>query len=143
MFEILSKDINAIPFEKKFSASDVGGVVTFEGRVRNHNEGRSVLSLEYEAYQSLALKEGHKIIAEAKAKFDVKSIYCVHRTGHLQIGDLAVWVQAASAHRKEAFLACQYVIDEIKSRVPIWKREHYVASEPVWVNCAQCSAHGH
>ena len=67
---------------------------------------------------------------------------CVHRTGLLEIGDLAVWVGVASAHRDEAFKACRYIIDELKVRLPIWKKEHYVDGDSGWVNCERCADHG-
>ena len=143
MFELHHGDINKWPFEKRLLDQSIGAVVAFEGRVRNHNQGRAVLSLEYEAYEALAIKEGNKIIDEARAKFHATHLYCIHTLGHLKLGDLAVWVQAASSHRAEAFRACQYAIDEIKKRVPIWKCEHYPEGEPVWVNCPHCNADDH
>ena len=99
-----------------------GGYCAFEGWVRDHNEGRPVKSLEYEAYPELAIKEGSRIIKEAHKKFEVLGANCIHRTGHLQIGEIAVWVGATAKHREEAFAACRYIIDKVKSRVPIWKR---------------------
>ena len=118
-----------------------GATVCFEGWVRNHNEGREVLRLEYEAYEALALKEGAAIIERAKELFRIDTIICVHRMGLLEIGEAAVWVGAASPHRREAFLACSHVIDEVKSRVPIWKYEHYTIGEPEWVRCEACASH--
>ena len=118
----------------------VGGIVQFEGRVRNINEGLEVTSLEYEAYPALALTEGNKILMEAKDKFKIQNIFAVHRTGHLQLGDIAVLVRAESVHRKAAFLATEYAINQIKGRVPIWKREHYLDKKPEWILCAQCSS---
>ena len=123
-----------------------GGYASFEGWVRNHNEGRRVLRLEYEAYEALALKEGERIVAEALERFGVRRIACVHRVGELAIGELAVWVGVSAAHRDEAFAACRYVIDEVKQRLPIWKKEHYPEGDSGWVNCERCaqpSAHAH
>lgn len=116
--------------------SHAGACVTFEGWVRDHNDGRAVQALDYEAYAELAEKEGARIIEEAKAKFAVQAIHCVHRIGSLAIGDLAVWVGVSAAHRGAAFDACRYVIDEAKARVPIWKKEHYVSGASEWINCA-------
>jgi molybdopterin synthase catalytic subunit len=113
-----------------------GACVTFEGWVRDHNEGQSVRSLDYEAFAELAEKEGDRIIAEAARKFDVLKIAAFHRVGSLQIGDLAVWVGVAAAHRGPAFDACRYVIDEAKARLPVWKKEHYVTGASEWINCA-------
>lgn len=112
-----------------------GGFVAFEGWVRNHNEGQPVLRLEYEAYPELAISEGQKIIDEALQKFAITGAACVHRVGLLEIGDIAVWVGVAAAHRGAAFDACRYIIDEAKQRVPIWKKEHYASGDSGWVNC--------
>jgi molybdopterin synthase catalytic subunit len=113
-----------------------GACVTFEGRVRNLNEGRAVVALEYEAYGPLAETEGTKIVAEAREKFAVLAVACAHRTGRLALGDLAVWVGVTAAHRGAAFDACRYVIDELKARVPVWKKEHYADGATEWINCA-------
>jgi len=110
---------------------DAGALVCFEGRVRNHHQGRAVRGLDYEAHEALALAEGEKILIEAHARFAV-SAACVHRLGSLGLGEIAVWVGAAGSHREESFAACRWVIDEVKARVPIWKREYYVDGDPVW-----------
>jgi adenylyltransferase/sulfurtransferase len=120
-----------------------GGYVSFEGWVRDHNEGRRVERLEYEAFEALAIKEGERIVADAVARFGVSRAACVHRVGALGIGDLAVWVGVSSAHRGEAFAACRYIIDEVKHRVPIWKKEHYTDGDSGWVNCERCAAAAH
>ena len=118
-----------------------GAYVGFEGWVRDHNDGREVLALEYEAYEELGLTEGEKIVLDAKARFGVTAARCVHRIGRLEIGDLAVWVGVSSPHRDEAFNACRYIIDEVKHRVPIWKKEQYVDGDSGWVNCERCAEH--
>ncbi len=120
-----------------------GACVTFEGWVRNHNDGHTVLRLEYEAYAALAISEGNKIIAEVKEKFGVDHAVCVHRTGLLEITDMAIWIGVTAAHRGEAFAACRYIIDEIKHRTPIWKKEHYVNGDSGWVECEHCAAAAH
>ncbi len=120
-----------------------GGYVAFEGWIRNENEGQEVLRLEYEVYEPLAIREGEKIIAEAKAKYPILHADCVHREGLLELGECAVWVGVSSAHRDEAFAACRYIIDEIKVRLPIWKKEHYVSGDSGWVNCERCAEHAH
>lgn len=120
-----------------------GGYAAFEGWVRNHNEGRRVTRLEYEAFEPLAIKEGERIIAEAMARFGVERAACVHRVGDLAIGELAVWVGVSARHRDEAFRACRYIIDEVKHRVPIWKKEHYENGDSGWVNCERCAAAPH
>src|SRR6185437_7554846 len=118
-----------------------GGYAAFEGWVRDHNEGRRVRRLEYEAFEPLALKEGERIITEAVARFGVEHAACVHRIGALEIGEQAVWVGAAKHNRDEAFRACRYIIDEVKHRVPIWKKEHYENGDSGWVNCERCAEH--
>jgi len=127
-----------------------GGYVAFEGWVRETNEGRSVVRLAYEAYPMLANREGRRIIEEARQRFGLKSAGCIHRTGLLEIGGLAVWVGVSAAHRGEAFAACRYIIDEVKHRVPVWKQEFYEDGDSGWVNCERCAAaagpahnHGH
>jgi molybdopterin synthase catalytic subunit len=120
-----------------------GGYASFEGWVRNHNEGHAVTRLEYEAFEPLGLKEGERILAEAVARFGVTRALCVHRVGALALGDVAVWVGVSAAHRDEAFRACRLIIDEVKHRVPIWKKEHYVNGDSGWVNCERCAADAH
>lgn len=119
-----------------------GAYAGFEGWIRNENEGQNVLRLEYEAYEPLAVIEGEKVIAEAKSKYPLLQARCVHRSGLLEIGECAVWVGVSAAHRDEAFLACRYIIDQVKVRLPIWKKEHYVGGDSGWVNCERCAAHG-
>ena len=114
-----------------------------EGWVRNRNDGHDVLRLEYEAYEPVAVAEGEKIIAEAAEKYPHLHARCVHRTGMLEIGDCAVWVGVSSPHRDEAFLACRYIIDAVKVRLPIWKKEYYVNGDSGWVNCERCADHAH
>jgi molybdopterin synthase catalytic subunit len=120
-----------------------GGFTAFEGWVRDHNEGQVVTHLEYEAFEALGVTEGERIMAEACARFGVTRVLCVHRLGDLQLREIAVWVGVASAHRDEAFKACRYIIDEVKHRVPIWKKEHYASGNSGWVNCERCATHAH
>jgi molybdopterin synthase catalytic subunit len=115
--------------------------VTFEGWVRDHNDGLPVLALDYEAYAPLAEKEGERILAEAREKFAIVGAVCIHRVGSLRIGDLAVWVGVSAAHRGAAFDACRFVIDETKARVPVWKKEHYADGDTAWINCATRGDH--
>jgi molybdopterin synthase catalytic subunit len=120
--------------------ADCGGYVAFEGAVRNHNDGRRVLRLEYEAFEPLALREGERILADACARFGLQQAACAHRIGALAISDIAVWVGVGAPHRGEAFEACRYIIDHIKHTVPIWKKEYYEDGDSGWVNCENCAA---
>ena len=110
-----------------------GGVASFLGLVRNHHAGREVLRLDYSAYGPMAEAECARIVAEAESRWQV-AIALRHRVGSLAIGDAAVAVVAASAHRDEAFAACRHVIEEVKRRVPVWKREYYADGTVAWVD---------
>jgi len=113
-----------------------GAKSVFEGIVRESNLGKSVTSLEYQCYEELAVKEGNLILSEALKKFDINYAYCVHRIGLLNIGDTAVIVLVYAEHRDDSFKACRFIIDEVKSRVPIWKKELYVSGESEWLQGA-------
>lgn len=143
MFALIDTPEDLTRLREQLTDHAAGGYVAFEGWVRDHNEGQQVLRLAYEAYPSLAKKEGQKIINEALDRFEILKAACVHRTGLLEIGELAVWVGVSSAHRDAAFAACRYIIDEIKVRVPIWKKEFYVSGDSGWVDCEACAKHGH
>ncbi len=118
-----------------------GGFAAFEGRVRDHNEGRRVTRLAYEAFEPLAVAEGERIVAEALRRHGALAARCVHRLGELAIGEVAVWVGVAAPHRAEAFAACRAIIDEVKHRLPIWKKEYYADGDTGWVNCDRCVSH--
>jgi molybdopterin synthase catalytic subunit len=139
-FRFTSTSINAAPLRAELIDTSCGGFTSFEGWVRDHNEGQVVTRLEYEAFEPLGVTEGERIIEEACKKFGVTHVLCVHRVGDLPLREVAVWVGVASPHRDEAFRACRYVIDEVKHRVPIWKKEHYVSGNSGWVNCERCAA---
>ena len=142
MIEISDSPIDTAELQRSLNNPAAGGYCAFEGWVRNENEGHVVERLEYEAYKPLAITEGEKVLAEARAKFPYLDARCVHRVGLLEIGECAVWIGVASAHRDEAFKACRYIIDEIKVRLPIWKKEHYANGDSGWVNCERCAQHG-
>lgn len=143
LFQLTSQPFETHHFVGEMENHAAGAYTSFEGWVRNHNEGRDVTSLEYEAYPDLAGKEGCRILAEALEKFDIIDCRCIHRTGRLQIGEIAVWVGTTAKHREEAFTACRYIIDEVKVRVPIWKKEHYADGDSGWVKCEHCAGHIH
>ena len=138
-FSFSARPFEVATLQQGLADATCGGYASFEGWVRNHNEGLPVTRLEYEAFVELAVREGERIIDEARAKFGVENAACVHRVGDLAIGDLAVWVGVSARHRDEAFRACRYIIDEVKHRVPIWKKEHYVNGDSGWVNCERCA----
>jgi molybdopterin synthase catalytic subunit len=110
-----------------------GAVVTFLGVVRERSDdGRPVDGLEYEAYPAMAVPEMEKIVAEAAARFSGVKLAMAHRTGTLRIGEASVAIAASAPHRAAAFDACEYAIDELKKRVPVWKKEHYTDGDAAW-----------
>lgn len=143
MIRITSEAIDPDALRRQLFDPGAGAYCAFEGWVRNRNEGRDVKRLEYEAYEPLAVAEGKKILSEAAERFPLLDARCVHRVGMLEIGECAVWVGVAAPHRDEAFRACRFIIDALKVRLPIWKKEHYVDGDSGWVNCERCAAHGH
>lgn len=128
------------PLRERF---EVGALVAFEGIVRNQNNGKKVFKLEYECFESLAKKEGMRILGKAQDSFDIIDSISVHRFGMLNIKDIAVWVGVTAVHRKEAFKACEYIINEIKAQLPIWKKEYYENGDSGWVYCNECAVHSH
>ena len=117
-----------------------GALALFVGVVRNGNAGRSVLHLEYEAYEEMALQELEAIAAETQRRWPVSDVRIVHRLGRLEIGEASVAVAVASPHRGEAFEACRFAIDTLKKSVPIWKKEFY-ADGAVWLEGPGGCAH--
>jgi molybdopterin synthase catalytic subunit len=139
MIEMTTSPIDPDALRKKLFDPGAGAYCGFEGWIRNENEGHAVQRLEYEAYAPLALSEGKNILAEARQRHPHLQAHCVHRTGMLEIGECAVWVGVSAPHRDEAFQACRYIIDQLKVRLPIWKKEHYVDGHSGWVNCERCA----
>ncbi len=133
-FQLAEAPFDVAALRSRLLDDRVGGYASFEGWVRDHNDGRAVHGLRYEVYAALAESEGATIIDQALARFDILDALCVHRTGDLAIGELAVWVGVTAAHRDAAFAACRFIIDEVKSRVPIWKRERYVDGDAGWLH---------
>jgi molybdopterin synthase catalytic subunit len=111
---------------------EAGGVALFIGTVRNQNQGQDVVRLEYQAYPSMAQKELGAIADEIERERPGTTLACLHRTGTLAVGDIAVICAASAPHRGDAFAACRELIDRLKARVPIWKREHG-ESGPYWI----------
>lgn len=116
--------------------SDVanGACVLFVGTVRDVNDGRAVNGIEYAAYESMAARELDAIVAEATARFGTTDIVVEHRVGHLALGEASVAIAVAHPHRAAAYDASRFVIEELKRRVPIWKREEYADGTREWVD---------
>lgn len=133
-FWLADAAIEVAPLRARLLDARAGAFASFEGWVRNHNEGRAVDGLRYEAYAILAEREGTRIVEEAVQRFALTGALCTHRVGELVIGEMAVWVGASAAHRGAAFDACRWIIDEVKSRVPIWKHERYADGRADWLH---------
>ena len=127
--------LDAAALEELVAAANCGAVVTFAGRVRDWNAGRTVLWLDYEAYAPLAVSIFDRIAREAAEKWPDAVLAIAHRVGRLEIGETSVVVVAGSPHRAEAFAACRYGIERVKQVAPIWKHEHFEGGD-VWIEGA-------
>ncbi len=138
LFELSDTPLDVAALADSLAADAAGALVSFEGRVRDTNEGKRVIGLEYEAYPALSLAEGNAIVREALEEGVIRA-RCVHRVGSLRVGDIAVWIGVAAGHRDRAFHACRYIIDEVKRRVPIWKKESYADGSAEWVGLGKAA----
>ena len=132
MFRITHEVIDTSAVTRSLKQGEDGAIVIFEGVVRDNARGKSVRFLEYEAYESMALKKLEEVGAMVKDRFDIRDIAIVHRLGHMDVGECSTLIVVASAHREAAFEACRFAIDTIKQIVPIWKKEFYEDGE-VWI----------
>lgn len=134
MFAVVRVPIDITALTQAVRTDASGAVVTFAGVVRQRSDDdRAVTGLSYEAHETMAVAEFERIALQAREQFGACEIAVVHRIGDLRIGEVAVAVAVASPHRARAFDACEYVIDELKARAPIWKQEHYVDGTREWV----------
>jgi molybdopterin synthase catalytic subunit len=133
MFAIVRDPIDVAALAQSVQTDACGAVITFAGVVReNSDDGRPVTGLSYEAHDAMAAAEFERIAGEARRRFGVCEIAIAHRTGHLKVGEVSVVVAVAAPHRGAAFDACEYAIDELKRRAPIWKKEHYAHGDSEW-----------
>lgn len=125
-------------------APENGAMNMFVGRVRNHNQGRDVMAVSYDAFDALAVTVFEQLCAEAIAQFGPRlRCYIGHHKGRLEIGGISVVIAVGSPHRDEAFRACRFLIEELKVRAPIWKQEHYVDGDSEWVQGHALCSHAH
>jgi molybdopterin synthase catalytic subunit len=136
MYQIVSQPIDIASVTAAVSDPGTGATVAFVGTTRDHNDGRRVLRLEYEAYPEMAVAEMRKIGDGAKAQWPVAAVAIVHRVGVVPIGEASVVIAVSAAHRRAAFEACHFAIDRLKEVVPIWKKEHFEGGE-VWIGSQQ------
>lgn len=130
---VLVNQINLNEVYSWLQDPEAGGINLFIGNVRNHAQGKAVMKLEFEGYKPMALREMEKLAAVAMEKWPIKKLLMVHALGSKEIGEPVVVIGTATAHRKDAFEASRFLIDELKNKVPIWKKE-YFADQTVWVN---------
>jgi molybdopterin synthase catalytic subunit len=128
-------DLNALTEAVAASASGDGAMTAFSGLVRDHNQGRRVEFLVYEAYEALAVRTLERIVDEAQQAWPDARVGVHHRIGRLEIGEASIIIVAASPHRANAFAACRYTIERVKQIVPIWKHEHFAGGD-VWLEGA-------
>jgi molybdopterin synthase catalytic subunit len=136
MFEIVEQRIDLARLISAVSRPDAGAITTFVGTTRDHNAGRRVIRLEYEAYPQMAVREMRKIGEQAVERHSARAVAIVHRIGVVEIGEASVAIAVSAAHRDAAFSACRYAIDRLKEIVPIWKKEHYEGGE-IWIGPQQ------
>jgi molybdopterin synthase catalytic subunit len=134
-YRVTSEPLDSAAVARIVAADDCGAVVTFVGVVRDHNAGRKVLWLDYEAYEPLALKAFEQIGDEAAGRWPASRLAIHHRVGRVAIGEASVVLAAASPHRADAFAASRFTIERIKQIVPIWKHEHFEGGD-VWIEGA-------
>jgi molybdopterin synthase catalytic subunit len=132
MIELEKRPIDPQKAIDYVSDGEVGGINVFIGTVRNNTKGKKVLALEFEAYESMAVSELEKILAQAKKTCPIHKVAVIHAIGRKKIGELAVVIAVSAPHRDAAFQACRYVIDTLKQTVPIWKKEIFEDGEE-WV----------
>lgn len=123
MFELTRTPIDPSALRNSLLSNSAGAYCSYEGWVRDHNEGKSVAELHYHGYPELAPSIANCIIQEASEKFQLEAASIVHRLGPLSTADIAVWVGVTAHHRGDSFLACRYIIDNVKHRLPIWKKK--------------------
>lgn len=133
-FALLDVDIDEARLKAMLDDVYCGAFVSFEGRVRNHNNDAGVERLTYYGYEDLAINQGRQIISDAKDRFEITQAVAIHRIGALEIGDVAIWVGVAAAHRYPAFDACRWILDTIKADIPVWKQEYYDNAPSKWLS---------
>jgi molybdopterin synthase catalytic subunit len=134
-FEITFSAIDPTHLEEKLAIPQTGAIVVFSGIVRNINNGKKVTQIEYEMFQEMVKIEAEKLLKMAKEKFEIQAASAHHRAGIIKVGETAIWVGVSSQHRKAAFDACSWLMNNFKHQLPIWKKESYAEGSPEWVFC--------
>lgn len=137
-FELTETTIDPSNLRRQMLSHNAGAYASYEGWVRDHNEGKVVTELHYHGYPQLAPSIAEQILGEANDKFSIDEAAIVHRYGILKAGDIAVWVGVTAHHRDAVFLASRYIIDNVKYRLPIWKKEVYTDGTSAWIQNHNC-----
>ena len=132
LFEVTADELDPGRVVEHVRRDDAGAIALFYGVVRDHNRGRKVIHLEYDAYPEMATRVMQRIADEVKERFNIAETAIQHRTGRLEVGETSLLVAVSSAHRKEAFEACHALVDRLKEEVPIWKKEVFEGGEE-WI----------
>ena len=132
---IKEKKISLSEVEKKISSSDFGASIYFIGTVRNQNNNKSVIGITYDSHDELVLKSFKEIYEEANQKLNIqnKAVFIEHAKGYLNLGEISIIIAVACKHRDEVYILSRYIIEEIKKRSPIWKKEHYADNQSDWL----------
>lgn len=133
--DIKDKKLSIVEAEKFISSSDFGASIFFSGTVRNQNNNKSVIGITYDSHDSLVIKSFEEIYNEADKKLGIKdkAVFIEHAKGYLDLGEISIIIAVACKHRDEAYILSRYIIEEIKKRSPIWKKEHYKNNESEWL----------
>ncbi len=132
---INKKKISLLEAEKFISSSDYGASIYFTGTVRNNNNNKSVIGITYDSHDVLVLKSFKEIYEEASKKLNIdnKAVFIEHAKGYLNLGEVSIIIAVACKHREEAYILSRFIIEEIKKKSPIWKKEHYVDNQSDWL----------
>ena len=135
IINIKDKKLSIVEAEKFISSSDFGASIFFSGTVRNQNNNKSVIGITYDSHDSLVIKSFEEIYNEADKKLSIKdkAVFIEHAKGYLDLGEISIIIAVACKHRDEAYILSRYIIEEIKKRSPIWKKEHYTNNESNWL----------
>ena len=135
IIDIKDKKLSLIEAEQFIASSDFGASIFFSGTVRNHNNNKSVTGITYDSHDSLVIKSFEEIYNEADQKLNIKNkaVFIEHAKGYLNLGEISIIIAVACKHRDEAYILSRYIIEEIKKRSPIWKKEHYENNESEWL----------
>ena len=135
IINIKEKRISLSEAEKFISSSDYGASIYFTGTVRNQNNNKSVIGITYDSHDALVIKSFEEIYKETEKKLNIlnKAVFIEHAKGYLNLGEISIIIAVACKHRDEAYILSRYIIEEIKKRSPIWKKEHYVDNQSDWL----------